>query len=54
LHAEEDGELFDQIAMPEGKIGAKKMAKLQAKAEKRAQREVLFSVFTHSVVSFYC
>ncbi|ELU04147.1 hypothetical protein CAPTEDRAFT_219590 [Capitella teleta] len=32
-------ELFDQIEMPEGKIGAKKLAKLQSKAEKRAARE---------------
>lgn len=28
------------IDLPEGKVGAKKLAKLQAKAEKKAQREV--------------
>ncbi|CAI9733143.1 Hypothetical predicted protein [Octopus vulgaris] len=31
--------IFDNIAMPEGKIGAKKMRKLQEKAEKKAMRE---------------
>jgi len=36
--------LFDKIAQPEGKVGAKKMAKLQAKAEKKSQREVLYNL----------
>lgn len=36
----EEGELFDYIAQPEGKIGAKKMAKLEEKARKKAEREV--------------
>lgn len=31
--------LADEIALPEGKIGAKKRAKLEAKAAKRAERE---------------
>lgn len=31
--------LWDEIAMPEGKIGAKKRRKLEMKAEKRAARE---------------
>ncbi|KAH7980611.1 hypothetical protein HPB49_017580 [Dermacentor silvarum] len=31
--------LEDMVAMPEGKIGAKKRKKLELKAEKRAQRE---------------
>lgn len=35
---EEDDE--PDIQLPEGKVGAKKMAKLQAKAEKKAAREV--------------
>ena len=35
--SDEDVEL---PAMPTGKIGAKKMRKLQAKAERKAQREV--------------
>lgn len=43
---EEQDELLDDIAMPEGKVGAKKLAKLQAKAEKRANREVHFLAFT--------
>lgn len=36
---EEETVLEDLIAMPEGKIGAKKRKKLEMKAEKRAQRE---------------
>eukprot|EP00106_Octopus_bimaculoides_P010034 XP_014777476.1 PREDICTED: DDRGK domain-containing protein 1-like [Octopus bimaculoides] len=36
--------IFDNIAMPEGKIGAKKMRKLQEKAEKKAMREVKFGL----------
>ncbi|XP_071513946.1 DDRGK domain-containing protein 1-like [Panulirus ornatus] len=35
-----DEEVGDDIALPDGKVGKKKMAKLQAKAEKRANREV--------------
>ena len=37
---EEEPDLFDLVAQPEGKVGAKKMRKLEAKAEKKAQREV--------------
>ncbi|KFM56881.1 DDRGK domain-containing protein 1, partial [Stegodyphus mimosarum] len=36
---EEDDLLLDDIAMPEGKIGAKKRKKLELKAEKRKERE---------------
>ncbi|XP_013790792.1 DDRGK domain-containing protein 1-like [Limulus polyphemus] len=36
---DEEDTLFDEIAMPEGKVGAKKRKKLEMKAEKRAQRE---------------
>ncbi|XP_049267888.1 DDRGK domain-containing protein 1 isoform X1 [Rhipicephalus sanguineus] len=37
---DEDEEMLeDMVAMPEGKIGAKKRKKLEMKAEKRAQRE---------------
>ncbi|RWS31349.1 hypothetical protein B4U80_07042 [Leptotrombidium deliense] len=36
---EEDDPLADEIAMPDGKIGAKKRRKLEMKAEKRAARE---------------
>lgn len=36
---EDDEMLEDMVAMPEGKIGAKKRKKLEMKAEKRAQRE---------------
>jgi len=32
-------DILDYVDMPEGKIGAKKMAKLEAKAEKRMMRE---------------
>ncbi|KAF6021425.1 hypothetical protein EB796_020268 [Bugula neritina] len=39
--ANEEGDLFDYIAQPEGKIGAKKMAKLEEKARKRADREAM-------------
>ncbi len=35
-----EGEPWEDIAQPEGKIGAKKQRKLEAKAEKRAEREV--------------
>lgn len=39
---ESDGEEdLDVVLQAEGKIGAKKMRKLQEKAEKRAMREVL-------------
>lgn len=40
---EEDGEeeaVGDNIALPDGKVGKKKLAKLQAKADKRVQREM--------------
>ena len=43
---EEEGDLFDYIAQPEGKIGAKKMAKLEEKARKRAEREVRGLLFS--------
>lgn len=36
---EVEEDIYDQIAMPEGKVGAKKLRKLQEKAEKRAMRE---------------
>lgn len=36
---EDDDPLADEIAMPDGKIGAKKRKKLEMKAEKRAARE---------------
>lgn len=36
----EDEDIFDNIAQPEGKIGAKKLRKLQEKAEKKSAREV--------------
>lgn len=36
---DDDAMLEDLVAMPEGKIGAKKRKKLEMKAEKRAQRE---------------
>ncbi len=36
---EEEG-IFEDVAQPEGKIGAKRMRKLQEKAEKKAAREV--------------
>lgn len=39
---EEEQALEDLIAMPEGKIGAKKRKKLEMKAEKRLQREVSY------------
>ncbi|GAB1603983.1 DDRGK domain-containing protein 1-like [Argonauta hians] len=37
--SDDDESIFDNIAMPEGKIGAKKLRKLQEKAEKKAMRE---------------
>lgn len=39
----------DDIALPDGKVGKKKLAKLQAKAERRANREVSFykCLFNH-------
>lgn len=36
---EEEDQLADDIAMPEGKVGAKKRRKLEMKAEKRKERE---------------
>ena len=40
---------MDEIEQQEGKIGAKKLRKLQDKAEKKRQREVcvLFNPFLH-------
>ncbi len=38
---EEDGDFDGELVLPEGKIGKKKLAKLQAKAERRAQREAV-------------
>ena len=35
-----DDDLFDYVDVPDGKIGAKKMRKLEEKAEKRRQREM--------------
>ena len=39
----EDGQIYDSIAQPEGKIGAKKLRKLEEKAEKKARREVIMT-----------
>ena len=36
----EDDSIMDEIEEQEGKIGAKKLRKLQDKAEKKRQREV--------------
>lgn len=53
----EDGDdLFDKIEQPEGKIGAKKLRKLQEKAERKEQRLVLYlymynDLFTHTLVN---
>lgn len=41
----DEDELFDDIEQPEGKIGAKKLRKLQDKAEKKRMREVHLSLF---------
>ena len=41
---EEPGEEFEHVTMPDGKVGAKKMRKLQEKEEKKRMREV--SVYT--------
>lgn len=38
----EDDDLADEIAIPDGKIGAKKRRKLEMKAEKKKEREVIF------------
>ena len=38
--------MFDMMAQPEGKVGAKKLRKLEAKAEKKAQREVIREINT--------
>ncbi|KAK8379662.1 hypothetical protein O3P69_019563 [Scylla paramamosain] len=37
---EEEAALGENIALPDGKVGKKKLAKLQAKADKRVQREM--------------
>lgn len=39
VEEEDEPEIESEIALPEGKIGKKKLAKLQAKAERRATRE---------------
>lgn len=36
----DEDDILGQVQQPEGKIGAKKMRKLQEKAERRAAREV--------------
>lgn len=36
----EEEDMFDDLDLGEGKIGAKKLRKLQDKAEKKRQREV--------------
>ncbi|XP_041368980.1 DDRGK domain-containing protein 1-like [Gigantopelta aegis] len=36
---DEEEDMFDVVAQPEGKVGAKKMKKLQEKAERKAMRE---------------
>ena len=41
---EEPGEEFEHVALPDGKIGAKKMKKLQEKEEKKRMREVRISI----------
>lgn len=38
-------DLGEDIELPDGKIGAKKLAKLKAKAERKAQREVRYTEF---------
>ena len=49
----------EDIALPEGKVGAKKLAKLQAKAEKRSNRQVSPASKSNSMTmnrkrKFYC
>ena len=41
-------DLDEDIELPDGKIGAKKRANLEAKAERKAQREVLYTEFVFS------
>ena len=41
--------MFDTMAQPEGKVGAKKLRKLEAKAEKKAQREVIREINTYVI-----
>lgn len=36
----DDDDIISEVQQPEGKIGVKKMRKLQEKAEKKAMREV--------------
>ena len=36
----DEEEVLSQVQQPEGKVGAKKMRKLQEKAERKAAREV--------------
>jgi len=40
---ENEEELFDSIAQPDGKVGTKKMKKLQDKEEKRREREAMLA-----------
>ena len=42
---EEEEEQFEHVALPSGKIGAKKMRKLQEKEERARQREVCRIIF---------
>ncbi len=50
-----DEEPDPDIVMPEGKVGAKKMRKLEEKAEKKRQREVRTRCFlrVHYTVSYF-
>lgn len=41
-----------EIELPDGKIGAKKRAKLEAKAEKKAAREAEEQIRTERYISF--
>ena len=48
---EEQDNIFDYIEQPSGKIGAKKMAKLEEKVRKRAEREVCKGLGSNVYVS---
>lgn len=51
---EEDEDIPDpteKIELPDGKVGAKKLAKLQAKAERKAQIEVSIINFPLIIIS---
>lgn len=43
----DEEEVFNDIAEPEGKVGAKKLRKLQEKAEKKAMREVTENIMSY-------